>query len=201
MPVVGRITAKFDADTKDLDASLKGIEGAVTGTTVQVTAGFSKMEGSLAKTTSAIQAADGAELWLNERFALLTGLRIGEQAHLRQEHFQTPGYVRVPEEGKTGERMVPLCREAREIAAKFLDRAAKNGHEYVFWGKYEAKSRLRAGESHVRRYFRPACAFIGLKGYQRRDLRRTFATRLIQAGVGIYNVQHLLGHTTPTMTD
>lgn len=57
MPVVGRITAKFDADTKSLDASLKGIEGAVNGTTAQVTAGFTKMEGSLAKSTKAIQQA------------------------------------------------------------------------------------------------------------------------------------------------
>jgi len=96
--------------------------------------------------------------------------------------------------------MVPLCREAREIAARLLNRAAENGYEYIFWPTSVAETRLRAAESHVRRRFKPACAFIGLKGYQRRDLRRTFATRLIQAGVGIYDVQHLLGHTTTTMT-
>ena len=32
------------------------------------------------------------------------------------------------------------------------------------------------------------------------DLRHTFATRLIQAGVELYKVQRLLGHKSPMMT-
>jgi integrase len=32
------------------------------------------------------------------------------------------------------------------------------------------------------------------------DLRHTFATRLVQAGVDLYKVQRLLGHKSPSMT-
>ncbi|MFN8608836.1 MAG: site-specific integrase [Vulcanimicrobiota bacterium] len=159
-----------------------------------------EMEERLRKAYLFLFGTEGEELWLNERFAILTGLRIGEQAHVRPEHFQTPGYVQVPEEGKTGERPVPLCQEAREIADRLLKRAREHGHEYVFWPESNAQSRLRAAEAHVRRRFRPACEHIGLKGYQRRDLRRTFASRLIQAGVGIFSVQKLLGHTNTNTT-
>jgi len=77
MPVVGRITAKFDADTKDLDASLKGIEGAVNGTSVQVTAGFSKMEGSLAKAATGIQAASNKTTSAVDKLVLKDKLEAG----------------------------------------------------------------------------------------------------------------------------
>lgn len=77
MPVVGRITAKFDADTKDLDASLKGIEGAVNGTTVQVTAGFSKMEGSLNKAATGIQNASNKTTAAVDKLVLKDKLEAG----------------------------------------------------------------------------------------------------------------------------
>ena len=32
------------------------------------------------------------------------------------------------------------------------------------------------------------------------DLRRTFSTRLVQAGMDLYKVQRLLGHKSPSMT-
>lgn len=80
MPVVGRITAKFDADTKDLDASLKGIEGAVNGTSATVTAGFSKMEGSLAKSTRAIQQSGKATKEAIDQLVLKDKLEAGAKA-------------------------------------------------------------------------------------------------------------------------
>lgn len=54
---------------------------------------------------------DGEIQWLVEKFALLTGLRLCEQAHLRPRHIQGD-LLQVPDEGKTGRRLVPLCKLA-----------------------------------------------------------------------------------------
>ena len=82
MPVVGKITAKFEADTKALDASLAGIEGAVNGTTAVVTAGFSKMEGQLAQTQKSVgQIALGGQLQAGAAvFGQLAGAGTGMSA-------------------------------------------------------------------------------------------------------------------------
>jgi integrase len=39
-----------------------------------------------------------------------------------------------------------------------------------------------------------------IEDFHFQDLRHTFATRLVQAGVGLYKVQRLLGHKSPMMT-
>lgn len=107
-------------------------------------------EEALRKAYLFLFGTEGEELWLHERFAILTGLRVGEQAHLQPVHFQTPGYVQVPEEGKTGTRPVPLCKEAARIARHFLARCLEHGHEYLFWPSKKA-DRVLAAQSHVRR--------------------------------------------------
>jgi integrase len=40
----------------------------------------------------------------------------------------------------------------------------------------------------------------GIRDLRFHDLRHTFATRLVQAGVDLYKVQKLLRHKSPTMT-
>jgi integrase len=50
------------------------------------------------------------------------------------------------------------------------------------------------------RAFTTARKKAGLEDVRFHDLRHTFATRLVQAGVDLYRVQRLLGHKTPTMT-
>lgn len=53
---------------------------------------------------------------------------------------------------------------------------------------------------HLRRAFRLALKKARIDDFHFHDLRHTFATRLIQAGVDSYKVQRLLGHKSPTMT-
>jgi integrase len=53
---------------------------------------------------------------------------------------------------------------------------------------------------HLRRSFRLALSKAQIEDFHFHDLRHTFATRLVQAGVDLYKVQRLLGHKSPIMT-
>lgn len=53
---------------------------------------------------------------------------------------------------------------------------------------------------HLRRSFRLALDKARIDDFHFHDLRHTFATRLVQAGVDLYKVQRLLGHKSPIMT-
>jgi len=50
----------------------------------------------------------------------------------------------------------------------------------------------------IRKSFERACERAKLKGLILHNQKRTFATRLLEAGVGIVSVSELLGHTSLT---
>ncbi len=52
----------------------------------------------------------------------------------------------------------------------------------------------------TRRVFEPALKRAGIAGFRWHDLRHTFASRLVMAGVNLRTVQELMGHNTVTMT-
>ncbi|MBX3168153.1 MAG: tyrosine-type recombinase/integrase [Candidatus Eremiobacteraeota bacterium] len=141
----------------------------------------------------------GAAHWRTEKFALLTGCRIGEQVRIQQKHIQGD-ILEIPEDGKTGSRLVPLCKGARTIIATQLAWATECGSGYVFWPDQRNPDRLVVAGSHVKHVWRKACREAGIQGVQRRDLRRTFACDLIRAGKPVFEVQSLLGHASPTQT-
>ncbi len=55
-------------------------------------------------------------------------------------------------------------------------------------------------DSHLRRAFGGAMKLCRIENFHFHDLRHTFATRLVQAGIDLYKVQCLLGHKSPIMT-
>lgn len=141
----------------------------------------------------------GIAHWRTEKFALLTGCRIGEQVRIQKKHIHGD-ILEVPEDGKTGSRLVPLCRGAREIVAAQLAWAIECDSEFIFWPDQKNPDRLVVAGSHVKHVWRKACRLAGVRGIQRRDLRRTFACDLIRAGKPVFEVQRLLGHASPTQT-
>ena len=132
------------------------------------------------------------------RFAILTGCRRGEQLHLRPCHIQGK-FLEIPTEGKTGCRITGLHPEALEIALRWIEISKKHSSPFVFWPE-AGKNRFKFGELYYQKTFKPRVEEIGLGHLQWRDLRRTFATRLVRAGVPIFDVQNMLGHSTPAQT-
>jgi hypothetical protein len=59
---------------------------------------------------------------------------------------------------------------------------------------------IRKGYVCIRKSFERACERAKISGLTLHDLRRTFATRFLQAGVDIISVSELLGHTSVTAT-
>jgi len=133
--------------------------------------------------------------------ALLTGARRGELFSLRWADVDL-ACAAVTFSWKTTKtskaRRVPLCAEAVRVLRAWRDQQpepARDDDHLVFpspqtserldnittaWGQIVAKAKLRDFTFH--------------------DLRHSFASRLVRAGVDLYVVQRLLGHASPIMT-
>jgi integrase len=99
-------------------------------------------------------------------------------------------------QSKNGERRtIPLNQTVLELLAKRMKQRPAST-ECVFWS--EAGTPLDG--PNLRRAFRSILKKAGLVDFHFHDLRHTFATRMVQAGVDLYKVQRLLGHKSPQMT-
>lgn len=116
--------------------------------------------------------------------ALNVGLRWGDQSALSAAA-RDGDSLRVLI-GKT-QQPLNIALNARATAAFAALSAESNG------------GRLSAVKG-TRHWFRRACGLAGIEDLHWHDLRHTFATRLLQAGVPAEQVQKLLGHRSITMT-
>lgn len=136
--------------------------------------------------------------WLRDLVlvALNTGMRMGELLELTWRGVDFGRRTVTVFRSKNGERrtipvnhsVLVVLREQAKVRCLQTDR--------VFPSK--AGTPLEGG--HVRRAFRLALTKARIEDVHFHDLRHTFATRLVQAGVDLYKVQRLLGHKSPTMT-
>jgi len=136
--------------------------------------------------------------WLSAvvEFALHTGMRMGEIIELSWRGVDHVRRTVTIFRSKNGERrtipvndtVLQILKEKAKVRSLDLDR--------VFCSK--ALTPMESG--HLRRAFRLALRKGKIEDFHFHDLRHTFATRLVQAGVDLYKVQRLLGHKSPLMT-
>lgn len=128
--------------------------------------------------------------------ALHTGFRQAELFKLRWEYvnFQT-GVLTIPR-AKHGERRhVPMNDVVRARLSALPSRLKS---PWVFpsaTGETPIDS-----QNFLNRTFRPALETATIPDFRWHDLRHTFASRLVMAGVDLRTVQELLGHKTLAMT-
>jgi integrase len=125
---------------------------------------------------------------------LQTGARPEEVCRIRRENvFLDAGYVLVPF-GKTraARRKLWLNGAASNVIARRLE-AAKG--EYLFPGRgKEDKPLVKVNAAHA-----SALRRSKVKRFRPYDLRHTFATRAVQAGVDLVTLKDMLGHSKINM--
>jgi len=136
--------------------------------------------------------------WLREIviFAIYTGLRQGEILDLtwdRVDLFRRT--LTILEQKNKGKDTLPLNAKALEVLkARYKVRSIKTS--LVFY----SKEGTRIDAANLQRAFYLAWKKAEIAKLRFHDLRHTFATRLVQAGVDLYKVQKLMRHKTPLMT-
>ena len=92
-------------------------------------------------------------------------------------------------DSKNGEdRTVRLCDRVCAILASLGPKEA--GSVFTFWGKAVGSIQTAFGKAREK---------AGLQDVRFYDLRHTFVSRLVQGGVPLYDVKHLMGHKTLEM--
>ncbi len=136
--------------------------------------------------------------WLKEIiiFALNTGMRQGEILDLEWSHVDLFRKTITIMRSKNGERRtLPLNKTTLEL----LKTKAKVRHikgNYLFI----SQNGTRIIQRNLLRAFYQARETARIQNFRFHDLRHTFATRLVQAGVDLYTVSKLLGHKDVRMT-
>lgn len=126
------------------------------------------------------------------RLLLLTGLRRNEVVKARWEQVDLDaGLLHLPHT-KTGARYAVLNSAAQELIASLPSRGVD---PWLFPGAKEGKP-LENPTKVMDRALKRA----GLERMRIHDLRHTFAATCVNSGASLYEVQKLLGHSSPTMT-
>jgi integrase len=125
--------------------------------------------------------------------AFNTGMRRGEILGLTWDQVDLKHGFILLEVTKNGERKeIPIngmLRTTLQGLTRHID------SPYVFW-QGENGNRYKA----VTRSFKTACTKADIKDFHFHDLRHTFASQLVMAGVDLTTVKELLGHKSITMT-
>lgn len=136
--------------------------------------------------------------WLRDvvQFALGTGMRMGEILSLSWRGLDLTRRTVMVFQSKNGERRTNPLNQTVLSLIKERGTLRSLSTDLVF----PSKTHTPLESGRLRRAFRLALKKVRIEEFHFHDLRHTFATRLVQAGVELYKVQRLLGHKSPMMT-
>jgi len=136
--------------------------------------------------------------WLRELivFAIYTGMRMGEILALTWTGVDLFRRTVTVFRSKNGERRtIPASTTVLDLLKhKYATRPGTA--DIVF----HSESQTPLDGSNIRRALNIALDSAKIHDLHFHDLRHTFATRIVQAGIDLYKVQRLLGHKSPIMT-
>ena len=126
--------------------------------------------------------------------ALNTGMRQGELLGLRWEDVNLErGLITVKQTKTLRLKTIAINEPARE-ALKWLQENRYGDFLFMWpWGEM-------IGRTTVHDAFKKACNTAGIADFRFHDLRHTFASHLVMAGVDLVTVKELMGHVGISMT-
>lgn len=134
--------------------------------------------------------------------ALNTGMRRGEQWSLKWSDVDfRAGQITVF--GKTGRRHIQMNSAARSALTEMQRRSMEKIREGPgAWTRSEfvCEETIDGESRDWRRWLETSVKRAGIPNFHWHDLRHTFASRMVMAGVDIRTVQELLGHRDIKMT-
>ena len=132
--------------------------------------------------------SDNHELYPIVMVALYTGMRYSNIVNMRKSKIFDGVYNLDEKETKQGKsQKIILNTSLQQILNKFC--ADNDNGDYVFKCRY------------VKRSFYTALKRAGISNFRFHDLRRTFATYLLENGTNIKIIQNMLGHSSLSMTE
>ena len=125
--------------------------------------------------------------------ALNTGMRKGEILSLKWDNVDLKHGFILLEKTKNGDRRESPINETLRVTLD--NRMRRLDVPYVFYNAETSKP-----YQDVKKSFKTACRKTGIRDFTFHDLRHTFASHLVMAGVDLATVKELLVHKTLDMT-
>jgi integrase len=144
--------------------------------------------------------ADGGQVAKLGRFLLATGARSGEARLAKWSDIRrVEGLWIVPAANSKSKknRAIPLSRSAIEVLDE-LDTEGK--YEYLFVQKRSRSGKGLPLSASIGKAWRKLTEQAGITGYTPHSNRHQMASLMVQGGCTLYEVQHVLGHASPTVT-
>lgn len=125
---------------------------------------------------------------------LLTGMRVSELLGSRWENVETGRrtlFIPVTKNGRS--RTIPLSQAAIDVIDGL---PKKDGEIFLFPNPRDSKKHLTT----IKHGWQAARATAGLSDLRIHDLRHSFASAAVNAGIDLYHVGQILGHVSHSTT-